>query len=66
MKFKIEIDCDNAAFQPEPTYELGQIMGLFSQDLSEGFFVATRRQPCNLRDHNGSTVGRAWFEDDGS
>lgn len=54
MNVKIEIACDNAAFQDEPTIEIARIL----RELADR--VERRDQPespIGLRDINGNTVG---------
>ena len=51
MRFKLEISCDNAAFDEEPSIELARILHLAANQLEEG------TTDDNLRDSNGNTVG---------
>ena len=61
MKIKIEIDCNNSAFQDCPTTEASRILSGICQDLNaSGHF-----HPCKLHDYNGNCVGSlsVWISD---
>lgn len=62
MKFLLEIDCDNAAFQPEPLDAVDEIAAVL-RDLAESVQAAELRPSYRLRAANGNTVGRAWTEE---
>lgn len=64
MKFKLEIECDNAAFKAVDEYdndagacgeELGNILYKFSRKLA----FASPGDEWSLFDHNGNRVGKA-------
>ncbi len=59
MKVTIEIECDNAAFDPDPAQELGRILrdtGALLQDQGvDGMPRPGDSRP--IRDINGNTVG---------
>lgn len=57
-KYLIEIDCNNAAFDDNPEYELSGILRRASTRLANGEF------DFKLRDSNGNTVGTAYLEED--
>jgi hypothetical protein len=52
MKFQIEINIDNAAFQPSHEIELNRILMNLANTIS-----LEQRMDGNLRDLNGNTVG---------
>ena len=56
MKFKIEIECDNAAFD-EPYEELARILRDLADDIEESVHLA---HP--IFDINGNRVGRSTVE----
>lgn len=56
MKFKLEIECDSAAFDP-PYVEVGRILDELASKLYAG------QSGINVRDANGNRVGRAYFEE---
>lgn len=56
MKLKIEIDLDNAAFEPDANEEIARILG----DLS-GMRLYDE-SPIRIRDNNGNTVGNLRIE----
>ena len=60
MKFKLEIDCDNAAFEDDAAGEVMRILN----DLAERIPIVIGRT-LNLYDVNGNSVGRAWVEGGG-
>ena len=55
MKFSIEINCDNSAFE-DTNYELSKILQKLINQLESGF------DSIPLKDSNGNTVGVAKFE----
>lgn len=59
MKLRIELDCDNDAFQPDPEFHAGDILHRFGRKLMDG----TVRVPSTLQDCNGNTVGHVVWED---
>lgn len=62
MRFKIEIDCDNAQFADgELMLELGDTLALVAKRISQ--FEAGLDHPLTIRDSNGNTIGRAIFEE---
>ncbi len=62
MKFHLEIDCNNAAFQnDDPEIEVARILRQHADQLDNGGWTITAA----LRDINGNTVGRAWITEDG-
>ncbi len=54
MKVEIEIACDNAAFEPEPEFEVARILRKYADQIERSGEVA-----CPLMDYNGNRVGRA-------
>ena len=58
MKFRVEIECDNAAFQLVLQREIRRIL-----DWVGRADVVKECDYC-LMDYNGNTVGRAWCEED--
>ena len=62
MKFRLEINCDNAAFynpdgKHDPCAEVASILEGLAQDLRDG-----SESPKRLLDSNGNTVGHAEFK----
>lgn len=55
-KFTITIETNNAAFQPEPCYEVARILRDLADKLAEG------GEPETVRDYNGGTVGRIEYD----
>lgn len=58
MKFKLEINCDNAAFGDDATErysEIARILKVVAQDMEDGHSAVV------LRDINGNKVGTAEF-----
>ncbi len=53
MKFSLEIECDNAAFEDEPATEIGRILREAAKRVEDGNIDFP------LRDINGNTVGHA-------
>ena len=60
MKFKLEIDCDGAAFEDDAADEINRILNSLDERLPR----MAKSQAINLFDINGNSVGRAWFEGD--
>lgn len=59
MKFKLNIDCDNAAFQDDASHEVARIL----RELADRVEISGG-QPLsdfNLYDTNGNRVGEAKF-----
>jgi hypothetical protein len=57
MKYVIQIACDNAAFAPDPQFEVAQILSKLAEKLESGNYTDVL-----LRDSNGNTVGFAQME----
>lgn len=57
MKCSIEFDCDNAAFEDEPSTEIGRILRDAAERIGEGNFDFP------LYDVNGNNVGHAKVHD---
>ena len=55
VKFILEINCDNAAFDESPATEVARIVRNAAERVEEGIW------PGNLRDSNGNTVGSFRF-----
>ena len=53
MKFTLEFDCDNAAFEESPEMEIAAILRRAARNVVEGY-----RQTAPCLDTNGNTVGR--------
>lgn len=60
MKFRMEIDCGNAAF--EDPQELARILRSVA-DSPDIASMGCRTEGVKLRDLNGNTVGEWWFEE---
>lgn len=61
MKFKIEIDCDNAQFADgELMLEVADTLAAVAKRI--GNFECGLDEPLIIRDINGNTIGRATFE----
>jgi hypothetical protein len=56
MTYRISIETDNAAFDPDPGAELARILRGLADRLEDGGDLA---EPIRLRDFNGNTVGEA-------
>ena len=58
MKFRVEIECDDEAFDELHNREIYHILG------KAGLRVEDGETDFSLWDSNGHRVGRAWFEED--
>ena len=58
MKIKIEIDLNNAAFQPGPGMELSRILGNLADRIQFWSDAGKILDPFKLTDSNGNTVGK--------
>ena len=56
--FRIDIDTDNAAFEPAPDDEVVRILRALIDRIERDDLESEKV----LMDYNGNTVGRAWFE----
>lgn len=64
MKFTLELECNNAAFEHHPNLEIARILVTLASEVRES---SKRNVPVlyRLRDVNGNTVGEAaWTEGD--
>lgn len=62
MKFKLEIECDGAAFEDANLqFEVGRILFKYGERLANS---EARHDDDVLMDTNGNRVGRAYFEGD--
>jgi hypothetical protein len=61
MKFTLEIQCDNAAFENDPAKEVARILREVAKQV--GAYPAFP-SVCKARDLNGNTVGTYGFSDD--
>ena len=59
MKFKLEIECDNAAFGEIPRIEVGHILDRAKAKVWDG------ETEMKLLDTNGNVVGQAQFVEEG-
>jgi hypothetical protein len=58
MKFKLEIECDNAAFEDDPSYEVARILKeAATEKVEQGTLTG------KLYDINGNLVGSFTYED---
>lgn len=57
MKFTLEINCNNAAFEDGATFEIARILRELADDLDAGHSTTV------LRDANGNRVGQAELHD---
>ena len=57
MKLKIEIDCNNDAFQPAPVWEIVAILAAASRKLENKWTQGEKLQD-DLFDCNGNKVGK--------
>jgi len=55
MKFRLEFEMENDAFQPEPRIEAGYILERVREKLDACSFAIGDRE--KVRDTNGNTVG---------
>jgi len=60
MKFKLEIDCDNAAFDSWPNAE-AEVARILRNAATE---IETRQGQGKCRDYNGNTVGSYFFREE--
>jgi hypothetical protein len=58
MKFVIEIQCDNDAFQPDANIELSYLLPRVSRRVEDG------EKEGSIQDTNGQTVGSFRFEEE--
>lgn len=65
MKFKIEIECDNAAFAPTEHLPLPESACLGVRRILKRIdpWDVAEWGERKVMDTNGNTVGRAWFEE---
>jgi len=56
MRFKCEINMDNAAFAHDPHLELANIIKQISKDVDD-FVCVERERTKTIRDYNGNKVG---------
>lgn len=56
--FRLEIECENAAFDEAPGYEIARILRNAGSQMEQGFIDGT------LRDANGNKVGRFELADE--
>jgi hypothetical protein len=59
MDYKIEINCDNAAFEDDPALEIARILNNLADNLKHDPALNTEK----LRDINGNFVGFAKMVD---
>lgn len=64
MRFKIEIEMDNAAFEEQPGMEVGRILKKLVQGLPYSLRAMIDGDETTLRDFNGNVVGKAVVVDD--
>lgn len=57
MKFKLEIQCDNAAFEDAPELETARLLREAAHRIQRG------EKRVRLRDVNGNHVGEGGFEE---
>jgi hypothetical protein len=57
VKFKLEIECDNDAFEGEPVHETARILHVVAGRIRHD------GERMTIKDINGSTVGWAEFTD---
>ena len=58
MKFKLEIEMDNAAFEDDWRVEVERIL----HDVSNKIFNQDMPNPLKIRDVNGNLVGKVWIQ----
>ncbi len=58
-RFRLLIELENEAFQPEPGPELARILRALAERLAEGVPAHFDREAVALVDENGQTVGSA-------
>jgi hypothetical protein len=61
MRFRVEIDCGNAAFADNPQYEVALILQGLAHGMTEHMEAPGK---VALRDANGNSVGFAEFTED--
>ncbi len=61
MKFTLEFDCDNAAFDDQPEVETARILRKVADGIESGA-IEDRHV---IRDINGNNIGFVEVEDDG-
>ena len=58
MKFLVEIECSNNAFQPDPQPEIYAVLAALADMVADsGILTGT------LKDGNGNRCGKFWTED---
>lgn len=61
MKFKVEINCDNAAFDDNPADEIGRLLHDLAVKAKRGHISISGYMSLPISDVNGNIVGRAWL-----
>lgn len=59
MKFKVEIECDNAAFDDVGAWELSSVLRELADKVGSAAFPAAGE--FTVRDSNGNKVGKARY-----
>lgn len=62
--FKLEIACDNAAFGDGPMERSDEVARIVKEAMSRLEITGPLKAPVRLKDANGNTVGRYWWEGD--
>jgi hypothetical protein len=60
MRFTLTIDCDNAAFDPDPSLEVARLLKNIVYDMDEG--RGDYSGSTSIRDRNGNKVGSFEFK----
>lgn len=63
MRFALHIDCNNAAFEGDPSPEVARILSLATKSIEAGYFIRNG-DTLVIYDCNGNKVGAAQFEQD--
>lgn len=59
MKFVLEINCDNAAFEGEPLREVSRILRNEAAKIAHWVGDGSRQWDSTLMDENGNKVGKS-------
>lgn len=62
MKFILEINIDNAAFEDEPLGEISRILRDQATNMVHWVGDGSKSWDATLRDINGNTVGKAYLD----
>lgn len=64
MRFHLEVDCDNAAFEEMPEQEVARLLRAAADKVEGDSRVTNGNSMGLLRDHNGNTVGHYFMKEE--